>query len=621
MKRFPFVLAMLGLLALSASAGCGGPSQLGLNAASRTLRIPARRTSWISPDAKQAPELLFESDPGYDSVEMFSLPDLKRKGVITGIEGGVGMCSDSSGDVYVVTQLYPFEAIELSHAGKILRTVSDFDAYPAGCAVNPRNGDLAIGNIQGNSQPGMVSLYPGGASGYARWLRCTALTAYYFVGYDPHGDIFVDGEDDAGHFHLCRGRDGDDTLSEVKISGVTINAPGMIAWYAPGKYLAVGDPHCTGSNTSCIYKVSISGESGRVIGSTKPLLSNGSPLCDLVQGAIDPDGGTLLLGGNNPTGCGSQEPSIDEWPYPAGGRPSKHYTNSNFINEPFGAAVSERSSDSRSEDSKMQRGAKNEDLLYVSDPPLVRIYGYPKTKLVGTIKPTPFVLGMCTNPTNGDVFFVELKTIAEYAHGGTMPIRTLNYPDENPESCAVDPSSGNLAVTNSYPPALYVYTNASGIPKMYGAPPSVGQAIDCVYDDRGNLFVTGFGDSKGFVFGELSRIGDVFTVSLGATATIPSATAGVQWDGTDVVLSDGAEYLYRFKILRHKGRLAGKAMLENAANVSNIWLEGDQLIVPNSAPYGKGDVAFYAYPAGGRPVKTMTGFARPTGAVVSVAPK
>jgi hypothetical protein len=252
--------------------------------------------------AKQSRRLLFESDYGYESVEMFSLPDLKLKGVLTGIQGAAGMCSDAHGDVYVVTQLYPFAAVEISHAGKILRSVSDFYAYPAGCAVNPRNGDLAIGNIEGNSQPGMVSLFPGGASGYDRWLRCAVLSAYYFVGYDPRGDIFTDGVGKDGRFHLCRGRDTKDTLTEVKVTGTQINAPGMLEWYAAGKYLAVGDQHCTGSGTSCIYKVSISGDAGRVIGSTKPLKADGSPLCNLYQAAIEPGSGSLL-GGDNTAGC------------------------------------------------------------------------------------------------------------------------------------------------------------------------------------------------------------------------------------------------------------------------------------------------------------------------------
>lgn len=621
MKRFPLGLGALGLLALSVAAGCGSPSQAGLNAPYTGPRIPAHRMSWVSPDAKNARELLFESDFGYDSVEMFSLPDLKLNGVLTGIEGPAGMCSDSSGDVYVVTQYFPFAAVEISHAGKITRSVSDFYAYPGGCAVNPRNGDLAIANIEGNSQPGMVSLYPGGASGYARWLRCTALSAYYFAGYDPKGDIFTDGVDKSGRFHLCRGRDTVDTLTEVKITGTKINVPGMIAWYAPGKYLAVGDQHCTGSNTSCIYEVSISDNTGRVIGSTKPLNPDGSPLCDLVQGAITPDGGAMLFGGNDPAGCNGQAPSVDEWPYPAGGVPSKHYGNTNFINEPTGAALSEKTPDPRDTRSWLLPEAKKEDLLYVSDPPVVRVYAYPNGKLVGTVKPSQHAGNMCASSATGNVFFVEINQIEEYAHGGTVPIKTLNFPDNDAFWCAVDPRSGNLAVTDaSYNGGVYVYPHASGTPKLYEAPPGLDEGtIACVYDDRGNLYVTG--GATNFALGEISNKGKGFAIPLGATPTEPAWQPGVQWDGKDIVLSDGAQSLYQFKIDRHNGVLVGQATLDDAESVSGMWLDGDRLIVPNDGPSYHGDVQFYDYPAGGAPMKTMTGFYRPFGATVSVAPK
>ena len=621
MKGFPLGLGALGLLALGVAAGCGSPSQTGLNAPNSATRIPAYRSSWVSPDAKNARALLFESDFGYESVEMFSLPDLKLKGVLTGIGGPAGMCSDSSGNVYVVTQYFPFEAVEISHAGKVIRAVSDFYAYPGGCAVNPHNGDLAIANIEGNSQPGMVSIYPGGASGYARWLRCTALSAYYFTGYDAHGDIFVDGVDKSGGFHLCRGRDTKDTLTEVKITGTKINAPGMIAWYSPGKYLAVGDQHCTGSNTSCIYEVSISGNTGRVIGSTKPLNPDGSPVCDLVQGAIAPDGGTMLFGGNNPVSCNGQSPSVDQWPYPAGGVPSKHYGNTNFINEPTGAALSEKTAGPRDARSWMLPEAKHDALLYVNDPKLVRVYTYPKGKLVGTLKQTYFPDGLCADPNTGDVFLTEQSEIVEYAHGGTTPINILSFPGGGAYSCSVDPRSGNLAVTDSgYPAAFYVYPNASGTPQKYGDLPELHTAAYCVYDDRGNLYVTGYTLSD-FALDELSNKGALFAVALGATETTPSGSSGAQWDGKALVLSDGAQNLYRFKIVRHNGVLVGQATLDDAESVSGMWLDGNRLIVPNDGPSYNGDVQFYDYPAGGAPVKTMTGFYRPFGSTVSVVPR
>src|SRR5580692_9390655 len=80
-------------------AGCGGPSsfaigptapaaQLGTRGMEGALSVaayppngflarPGYLRPWISPDAKRSRQLFFESDDGYQSVELFSLPDLK----------------------------------------------------------------------------------------------------------------------------------------------------------------------------------------------------------------------------------------------------------------------------------------------------------------------------------------------------------------------------------------------------------------------------------------------------------------------------------------------------------------------------------------------------------------
>ena len=246
---------------LLGAAGCGAATQL--SPASSGPPSTRFTRSWVSPDAKRTRKILFESDLDYESVEMFSLPDLKLLGVITGFSAPAGMCSDTKGNVYVVNQAYKFQIIELSHTGNVLRTIGDFYAVPQGCAVNPVNGDLAVANVEGESQPGMVSLFPGAASGYDRWLKCPSISAYYFVGYDPRGHLFADGGAYNGKgFHLCRGTDDNDNLSEVSVQGAVLNVPGMVQWDSSGKYLAIGDQQCQGTGGSCIYKVEIS----RIVG-------------------------------------------------------------------------------------------------------------------------------------------------------------------------------------------------------------------------------------------------------------------------------------------------------------------------------------------------------------------
>ncbi len=147
----------------------------------------ADRRSWISPDARRKKPLFFESDTQYETVEMFSLPDLKFKGAVAGFVYPEGLCSDAAGNVWVADEEH---VVELSHSRKILQSLFNSLGYAVSCAVNPKNGDLAVANIMGYSYAGMVLIFPK-ASGIPRVLACRNLANYYFVGYDPHGVLYV----------------------------------------------------------------------------------------------------------------------------------------------------------------------------------------------------------------------------------------------------------------------------------------------------------------------------------------------------------------------------------------------------------------------------------------------
>ncbi len=93
--------------------------------------------------------------------------------------------------------------------------------------------------------------------------------------------------------------------------------------------------------------------------------------------------------------------------------------------------------------------AKSEDLLYIANVYTITVYSYPKGKLVGTFKDFYKPYGECVDK-NGDVYITDstFAKIYEYAHGGTKPIHTLKDPGYEPYGCAVDPTTGNLAVAN-----------------------------------------------------------------------------------------------------------------------------------------------------------------------------
>jgi hypothetical protein len=291
--------------------------------------------SWISPDAKRAPRLLLASDAGTDDVDIFSLPDFVSKGQVTGFSEPQGMCNDRSGDVWVANTGTE-QLILLSRAGKVVKTLDDPTGYPVGCAVDPINGNLAVSNIFNFSGAGEIEVYEG-AAGTPTPETVEGFYYYYFLGYDPGGDLFLDGRSSSGDDTLGEIPNGDTSGYPISVTGGTMFFPGFVQWYTPGDYLAVGDQLCNDTESACIYWVSISGSTGKIIGSTTLLNYEGGQICDLVQGVLNPPREMNVIGGDYEY-CGNAQSTEDRWPYPAGGKPIDWATGT--LDEPVGGAVS-----------------------------------------------------------------------------------------------------------------------------------------------------------------------------------------------------------------------------------------------------------------------------------------
>jgi hypothetical protein len=276
----------------------------------------------------------------------------------------------------------------------------------------------------------------------------------------------------------------------------------------------------------------------------------------------------------------------------------------------------------------MDRSAKRGPLLYVSNTGgAINVYSYPKGKLVGQLdgnEPS----GLCSD-SNGNVFVTNFRgeTIAEYAHGETSRIETLSDAGTNPEGCAVDPTTGDLAVTGylesingpSQPGAFAIYRKAKGSPTHFYVP--YAATSFCGYDDKGNLFVDGFGwgEQPGFVLTEL-RKGAVSpqTVSLNFS---PGGPGAVQWDGESLAVGDTSAEIYQYAINAGSGTQVGSTSLGLDGYMGQFWIHGSQVIVPT---YRGSDPAiwFFRYPGGGDPIKEITGQLKgPFGVTVSVAPR
>jgi hypothetical protein len=275
-------------------------------------------------------------------------------------------------------------------------------------------------------------------------------------------------------------------------------------------------------------------------------------------------------------------------------------------------------------ESWMSPGAASQDLLYVSDTGTskVYVYSYPSDKLAGTLTDFRDPGGECVDK-NGNVFITNTgdDDILEYAHGGTKPIATLSDPGYFPFGCSIDPTSGNLAVSNNFASSgsgqgnVVVYTHAKGHPKGDYTDPNINQMLLCGYDDKGNLFVDGLTKGSGFAFAELRRGSTTLTdITLNQSIENPG---GVQWDGKYVAVGDqSTNVVYQFDVSGKKGTKVGSTPLTGATEVVQFWIAGSKLIGPDA---GAQDVGIWKYPAGGSALKTITGLYVPLGATLSKA--
>jgi hypothetical protein len=265
--------------------------------------------------------------------------------------------------------------------------------------------------------------------------------------------------------------------------------------------------------------------------------------------------------------------------------------------------------------------AKSDSLLYISDlgTNAVYVFSYPKGTLVGTLAGFAAPFGECVG-NKGDVFIAnyEASNIIKYAHGGTSPIATLSDPGYFPGDCAVDPTTGNLAVTNLMTTGngqgtVAIYKDAAGKPTAYYTDPVISRMAFCGYDKAGNLFVDGLTSGNAFAFAELPKGSKSFRkITLNQHIETPD---GMQWDGTHMAVEDGSVgVIYRFAISGTKGTEVGTTPLVGSANVLQFWIDGPKVVGANNS---SGTVTFWNYPAGGSGTKTITGLVQPLGVTVS----
>jgi hypothetical protein len=281
--------------------------------------------------------------------------------------------------------------------------------------------------------------------------------------------------------------------------------------------------------------------------------------------------------------------------------------------------------------------AKVSTLVYVSGAftKEVRVYAYPKLRLVGRLNDfgtNAEPRGLCSDKT-GDVFVTVIAPnfqsfIYEYAHGASTPTNILADPGWA-AGCSVDPTTGNLAVSNTEgAPSQYatvaIFANAQGTPTTY-TDPAISFFLYCAYDDSGNLFVDAYQGAD--LIGELAAGSDAIK---NITLDKKVAPGSLQWINGSLVAAGfvdsrkGEQPLYQIAINGSTGNVSGPILLWSHGNqnpgIVQYWVYQNSIIGPGLKGKDHVDlVNLWRYPHGGRPRTTRRGGSGNIGVTVSVA--
>jgi hypothetical protein len=318
----PAVAAIALLTACNAHGGNALPPGTGGGIAAPSLR--SQQGSWMTPDAKSQ-ALLYVSDFGTNDIYVFSFPNGKLVGTLTGFDSPGGECVDASGNVFITNEATAPNILEYAHGGTTpIATLSDPAGNPLSCSIDPVSGDLAVANTQGatSNAQGNVAIYRK-ARGKPKVRTDLNVPEVFYCGYDDAGNLFIDGENIGSSFEFAELPVNGRRFKNITLQQ-RIGFPGSVQW--DGKNVTVAD--AGSSITPTIYRFAIEHAKGDLVGTT--LLDTAN---DIGQTWITPASGKAA----KQNVVAAESGTVGIWKYPAGKAPLRTLTG--FTN-PFGVTVS-----------------------------------------------------------------------------------------------------------------------------------------------------------------------------------------------------------------------------------------------------------------------------------------
>lgn len=246
--------------------------------------------------------------------------------------------------------------------------------------------------------------------------------------------------------------------------------------------------------------------------------------------------------------------------------------------------------------------AKSGDLLYTTGGcGGTCVLSYPAGKLVGKLSVGGGV-GVCSD-SKGDVFIPNNTMVVEYAHGGTTPIQTLDLPGSSAAACAIDATTGNLAVIfEGSDSDVAIFPDAQGEPNVYVA--NLDAAF-CGYDNSGNLFVDGYANGQTGLTELPDGSSQFLNLTISGDVGLPWQ---VQWDGHYITLEGQAPSKGNITVaeLQIAGSIATVVNTTHFAGVrgrvTQSWIHGGDIFIPYGVRVSAANkVGAWKYPGGGDP--------------------
>lgn len=321
MSRYKLILS-LGAALLTACGGTQQPIYVAGRVASEPDGRAAHnhRKSWMLPEAS-GEDLLYIANYKAGSVNVYSYKTLKLVGMLSGLNGPNGECTDRTGNVYIVNSRSD-SIVEYPHGGTSpIATIDDYPYYPNDCGIDSTTGDLCVANLDATPLYGNLAIYKKARGMPSLYSDQNPYIAYYFsCAYDPDGNAYVDASFVDGGLIYDELAVGAKKLTRFRL-GRAARHGGTLRW--DGRYMAVND----GGNRVRRFD----------IGSRERAYHDGQTILRTSVGGISKFWVYAKGRSREIIGTVQTKNEIQIWTYPAGS--SLHILDSGF-DEPDGVTVS-----------------------------------------------------------------------------------------------------------------------------------------------------------------------------------------------------------------------------------------------------------------------------------------